>query len=352
MPVVYESSLKRDLSSKKLLPVYILFGDDAFLKQMYLDKISRSVTDPDDVFNYCKFTGQCDLQDVYDAAVQLPLMSERKCVILNDYDFDAASRQDFDRLITLISEIPDTTVMIFYFDSVETDIKNGARFKRLVTATEKRGGAAVLLNHRSRGELVKMLSDGAAKRGCRMDSATAGYLIDTAGDDINILKNELEKLCAFVGSGQISKATVDEISVKTIEANIYRLSDLILSCNSTSALGMLDELFYMRLEPMVIFYTISSVFVDMYRLYAANQQGLKAADVAKTFGYGNKAFLLEKAANNLKKFDFKRLNLCLSALTDADRELKSFGREGRTVLEQLIVGLIYIIAKGETIDKA
>lgn len=352
MPVIYEEALKKNIASKKMLPVYMLFGDDAFLKQMYMGKIARSVADPDDVFNYSKFTGQYALQAVYDAAMQLPLMNDKKCIILNDYDFEGCSKQDFERLMTLITEIPDTTVLIFYFDSIETDSKKGTKFKKLISAVEKCGGAAVLLNHRGRGELVKMLSDGAAKRGCRLDSNTAGYLIDTAGDDINLLKNELEKLCAYVGNGQVTKNHVDEVCVKTIEANVYRLSDLILSCNSTLALKTLDELFFMRLEPMIIFYTVSSVFVDMYRVYAAKQQGLKNADVSKTFGYGAKAFLLDKAANNLKIFDFKRLNLCLAALTNADRQLKSFGRDGRTVLEELVVKLIYIIAKGESIDKA
>lgn len=350
MAVIYEDALKKNIASGKLLPVYLLFGEDAFLKTTYLNKISRSIAEPEDVFNYCKFTGQCDLQAVYDAAMQLPFMSDRKCIILNDYDFEHCSKTDFDRLVELIGEVPAEVTLIMYFDSVETDHKKGTKFKKLITATEKAGGAAVLLNHRSRAELVKMLSDGAAKRKCRLDSSVAGYLVETAGDDINLLRNELDKLCFFVGEGTVTKNHVDEVCTKTVEANVYRLSDFILTCNSTEALKILDELFFTRLEPMIILHTVSGVFVDIYRVYCARQQGLKAADISKIFGYKGREFLLDKAAKNLQKFDFKKLSLCLKALTKADKDLKSFGNDSRSVLEQLTVKLIYIIAKGEALD--
>lgn len=350
MAVIYEDALKKNIASGKLLPVYLLFGEDAFLKTTYLNKISRSIAEPDDVFNYCKFTGQCDLQAVYDAAMQLPFMNERKCIILNDYDFLNCSKTDFDRLTQLIEEIPPEVTLIMYFDSVETDVKKGTKFKKLISVSEKVGGAAVALNHRTRAELVKMLCDGAAKRKCRMDSSVGNYLVETSGDDINLLRNELEKLCAFVGEGIITKNHIDEACVKTVEANVYRLSDCVLSCNSTEALKILDNLFFTRLEPMIILSTVSAVFVDMYRVFAARQQGLGVNDVVKAFDYKNRAFAVEKAAKNLHKFDFKKLNLCLKALTKADKDLKSFGSDGRNVLEQLIVKLIYIIAKGEALD--
>jgi len=351
MAVMFEDALKKNIATDKLLPVYILFGEDAYLKTHYLNKISHRIADEDDVFNFCKFTGACDLQAVYDAAMQLPFMSDRKCIILNDYDYEHCSKTDFDRLVEILSDIPSGVTFIMYFDSVETDHKKGNKFKKLIAAAEKSGGAAVLLNHRSRAELAKMLSSAAVKRNCKMDTSVALYMVETVGDDINLLVNETEKLCAFVGEGVITKDDIDEACTKSVEANIYRLSDFILSCNSTEALKTLDDLFFMRIEPMAVLYTVSGVFVDMYRLYTARQSGLKAEDVKKVFAsYKGKEFLLEKAARNLQKFDFDKLNLAFNALLKADKDLKSFGCDQRTVLEQMIVKLIYIISKGESLD--
>ncbi len=352
MAVVFEEALKKNISSGSWLPVYILFGDDGYLVKMYTDKISRAVVDLDDIFAYSRLGGDCDLQDVYDAVMQLPMTSEYKCVVLDDFDFEHCSKNDFERLCFLLSNMPESAVFILRFETVEFDSKKSAKFKKLLASAEKSGGMGVKLDHRKVPELAKMLTDGAAKRGCRMDLTVARYIIENAGDDINLLINELSKLCAYTGKGVITKETVDKVGVKTVEASVYNLSKQIFACNIEASLQMLDELFYMRVEPMVILYAISSVYVDMFRVYAAKSSGENIKAVIETFGYKGREFTLEKAAQNLAKFDFKRLVLSINAITEADKSLKSFGAQDRIILEQLVIRLIYIIVKGEAVDKA
>lgn len=350
MPPITEELLKKKLQNG-LCPVFLLFGEDGYLKKNYTEKISKSIAEPDDIFNYFKFEGNCNLQDVYDAALQLPFMGDLKCVILSDYDYEHCSKTDYDKLCDLVSGIPESTVFIMVFDSVEADFKKSSKFKKLVTAAEKNGGVAVKLDHRKMPELIKMLTDGASKRNCKMDGNTAKYLVETAGDDINLLRNELEKLCAFVGSGVIDKQTVDLVSVKTVEASVYNLSKFILESNISGALSTLDELFFMRIEPMIILYTVSAVYVDMYRLYTGSKNGAKTPEMSETFGYKGKEFVLDRARQNLRKMDEVKLRLSLNALVEADNSLKSFGTDSKIILEQLIIKLIYIIAKGEAVDK-
>ena len=106
----------------------------------------------------------------------------------------------------------------------------------------------------------------------------------------------------------------------------------------------------MHVEPMAILYAISGPYVDMMRLYTAKKQGAKTAEVAEAFSYKSKAFLLDKAETYLRKMDFKKISLSLSALVSADNALKSFGADARIVLEQLAVRLSYIAIKGDKVD--
>ena len=350
MAVIYEDTLKNQLKAEKLAPIYIILGDDGYLKGMYVDKIVKMTADKDDIFNYGKFGPDCDLQEVYDFLIQLPVMADKKCAVLCDYDFEHCSKSDFDKLCSLSGVAEDTAVLIILFDSIEIDLKKSAKFKKLVSAAEKCGGAAAVLNHRRMPELIKMLTDGAAKRGCKMEPAAARYLVENAGDDINTLKNELDKLCFFKPMGNITKSDVDFVCVKTPEASVYNLSRQILSKNADQALKTLDELFYMRLEPMMILYTVSSAYVDMYRLFVCRKKGKTVGDAAQIFGYKGREFVLDRAAQNLSGLDFKKLSLSFDALLDADRRLKSFGADERIILEQLTVRLIYIAAKGEAVD--
>ncbi len=350
MPVIFEDALNTELSKGNIAPVYLLFGDDSYLKKFYADKISEKSYDGDPFFNFCRFEGDVDLQQVYDAVVQLPMMADRKCVTLTDYDFEHAAKSDFDKLCTLLHESVPECVFILRFDSVEFDHKRGAKAKKLIDAAEKGGGRAVCLDHRKPAQLVKMLTDGAAKRRCRMDSVVARYVIETVGDDISTLKNELDKLCSFAGGGDIDKATVDRICVKSVEASVYDYMKKVLSCDLEGAMKLLDGLFFMRIDPMIILYTAASSYVDIYRVHAAKKGGAAIPQIAKDFGYKNRAFVLERAAGDLKRLDSKRIALGFKVLLEAEKGLKSTGLDPRTVLEQMTVRLVYTIIKGESVD--
>lgn len=349
MAVIFEEALKQSLK-RGLLPVYILFGEDAYLKMKYLKQISSAIAEEDDVFNYAKFSGNCDLQELYDAVMQMPLMNDRKCVILNDFDYLHCDPTALERLTEIVSTVPSETTLILYFDGIEVDHKKNAKFKKLMTACEKNKGVAVQLNHLTRSGLVKMLSDGANKRGCKMDSSAAGYLVDTAGEDINLLRNELDKLCAFVGEGTISKEHIDAVCTKTVEANIYNLADFIINCKSTEALNLLDDMFFTKIEPIAVLYNVAGVFNDMYRVYSAKAKNIPLSQVAETFGYGNRAFVLEKAERKLRGLDHNKLSLCLETLLKTDTLIKTFGANQRAVIEEMVVKLIYIISRGEALD--
>ena len=96
MAIIYEDALKAQLKAKKILPVYSITGDDGYLKQLYVNKIINTVTDKDDVFNFQRFGAECNLQDVYDSLSQLPIMADRKCALLCDYDIEHCSKENLD----------------------------------------------------------------------------------------------------------------------------------------------------------------------------------------------------------------------------------------------------------------
>ncbi len=352
MSIVSEAELKKDISTKQFLPVYLIYGDDSFLKNHYKNTLANKATDGDPFFNLQKFEGDIDLQEVFDAVNQFPMLADRKSVVLSDYNFERCEKSDFERLIELVLNVNDTCVLIICFDTVDFDSKKGSREKRLIDAVNKVGGSCVQINHRNTESLIKMLSDGAKKRGCAFDFAAVRYLIEVSGSDLSTLKNELEKLCAFVGNGNaITKATIDSVSVKSVDASVYEYVKLLFAGNITLALKQLDDMFFMRIDPFIILGTLSSSYVDLHRAYAANLSGIKGAKVIDDFKYPkNKHFLVEKAVNNLKKFNTKKLRLSLETIAATDKLLKSFSAQPRILLEQLTVKLIYIIEKGEAVD--
>ena len=330
--------------------IYILFGDDGFLKNKYKNDISRTVCEKDDVFNYQTFGEDCDLQDVYDAVLQFPMMNDRKCVILDDYDFEHCDKSNFEKLCGILEENPESCVLILCFDSVEFDDYKSAKFKTICEKALGNNGLVARLSHRSISELAKMLVDGARKRKCTFEPSAARHLVETAGQDINILVNELEKLCAFSKDSPITKQTVDTVATKTIEAKIFDLSTQIVNCKADLALKIIGELFFTRVEPIIILATISGFYVDLYRIFLGKKKGLNFEEIVELFSCQKRKYALQKAQTCIDRFDSNRFNLSFDALCDADRKLKSFSLDAKTVIEQCAIKLCYIAAKGEAID--
>lgn len=350
MPIINEEALKREISLKNLAPVYLLFGDDSFLKTHYTKQIEKKADIGDPFFNLQKFETDANLQDVFDAVNQYPMMSDKKVVVLSDYQFETASKSDFDKLCELLKGAVESCVLIVKFDGVEFDAKS-AKAKKLIDAAEKGGGKAVELGSRNRAQLRKMLRDGAQKRGCQISDKVADYIIESVGDDINTLRNELDKLCAYKSNSEIDTGIIDLVCTKSVEASIYDYAKQIIAGNISRALELLDDMFFMRFEPMIILHTVSSTYIDMYRVAAGQKAGKKNGEIGAEMGYPkNRLFVLDNAQYNLKKFDANKLNLSFEALLHADKQLKSFGTDPRTVLEQLTVKLVYIMTKGESVD--
>ncbi len=352
MAICNESHIKNDIKLSAFAPCYIIFGNDGYLKRQNAQSIIKSIVDTDDIFNYQKFVGECSLQEVYDAKEQLPLMADKKCILLEDYDFADCSSDDFERLLKICGEKNEDCVVILLYTAIEFDTKKlPERFKKMIEASEKCGGRAVLINHRQIGELVKTVTGACEKRGCSMTNDVARFFIDYVSTDIDIIINEIEKLCAYKKSGSIDRDTIRKICIMNIEQSIYDLSAKIIGKNVGGALALLDELLYMRIKPIMILTSISSVYVDVLRAYASKKAGIAMPEVVKTFGYGTRGFLVEKAIKNLSVLTEKQIKLSLNELCRADSMLKSFSGEDRVVLEELIVRLSYIVSKGESIDK-
>ncbi len=350
MPIATEQQLKANIKASNILNTYFIFGDDIFLKKNYVDKIIDKTVDRDDDFNFIKFEADCSLQEVYDAKEQFPMMSDKKCVLLIDYDFEDAAKSDYEKLQLLLSEPNETTVFIYWCNNLSVDERYSERFKGLVAATENGGGMAVSLGHRTSHDLIKVLGESAKKRSAEFAPGAAAYLIECCSEDINILLNELEKLSAYSNGKPITRDMIDFVCVKTVEASVYSLTNEIISLNISTSLKILDDLYSLRVEPLVILHTISSNFVDIKRAMASKAVGMRINDVVDKFDYRTKRFAVEKAARQALKFTERKIQLCLNELLAADKQLKSFSDNDRTVLETLIIRLIYIISKGEKID--
>lgn len=342
-----EYDLKAQIKAKKFSNVYVLFGDEHYMIKHYVKSIVSSAVTELPEFNVAQFDGNVKMQDVYDSAVAFPMMSPLRAVTLCDYPVDKATSAEAEKLFTCIKDIPQTSILILYFETVEINPKKpGDKFSKLFGVVEEMGGTVCNISRKTVAEITKMLQLGAAKRQCKLEQAAARYMVETCSDDLSTLINELEKLCAYVGDGgNITVNEINKVCSRSTEASVYNVSKAVLSGDMKQAYKILDDLLYMNTDPQYILMCLASAYVDIYRAYVIRSSGKRSDDVAKELGYYNTAFRLREAERSLSKLSDVQIVKSVKLLAECDKLMKSTRSDNRTLLEKVIVDLA-IVARG------
>ncbi|HZJ75228.1 MAG TPA: DNA polymerase III subunit delta [Clostridia bacterium] len=353
-----EKGLLSQIRKKDFDRLYLLYGTDDYLKKHYASFIPQKTIEREyEAFNLHILDGaDTSFEEIADCANALPLMGGYACTVIHDMNLteliverntneeekklDENSKR-FEELIEIISDIPESSIIIFWLDTIQVNEKNGKWIK--IIKTFAKYGSAVKLNSRSLSELAKLLCKSASQRGCTLDRDVAFYMIDIVGDDMGTLRNELDKLCLYKKGENIVKEDIDECVILSAKARIFNLARLIITGKADEAFGDLELLIKQKEEPAKILAIVSSAYVDMYRVKAAVQSGLNLSDVATCFKVPkSKMFTLKNAASLSKKYSIEQLSNAIDLLYETDTRLKSTRTDGKVLLEYLILDLLRI----------
>ena len=340
MKIVNEEQFKNIISGDLSQGVFLVFGNEAYLKKHYCNKIMERFDDGTG-FNLQKFDSSGDIQQLYNAVCQMPFLSEKKCVSICDVDFEKVDKGYLEALHEAIDSVGSHCVLLIWYCTEDGDISK-EKSKAVAEHIEKVGGVVCKLDKKSPAEISRILCNGAAKRGCLLDSATARYMIDQCSDDLTNLVTELDKLCAFVGDGgKITPQIIDKVCIRTVDVKTYQLGSAIIAGNTNQAMLILDDLLYMGLSHEIILGALVAPFADIVRLRLRNDRSL--GDVAADFSYGKRDFVLKNALSASNKLVGSSFDDCIDALNLCDKTIKSSMSSPRIALEQLVVTLCSVI---------
>ena len=336
-----ETQLK-DLIKRGGANLYVFYGAEGYLVEQYARLVVReTVEEGFDAFSLQQFDGQeVSISELEDAVEALPMMTDRKCVLVRDYD---PCGGDTDRFLRLVEQVPDSCVLVFRQMTVQPDKrKNG--WKDFLKIAEKQG-VVMQFERKDVTEAAKMLAGGAKRRGCRLDVADARYLVEQVGNDLNLLIHELDKLCALAGEGgEITRRMIDAACPKNLEAKVFDLSKDILYRRRQQAFDLLHQLRMQRAEPVAVLGALSGAFSDLYRGKVAKAAGMSAEEMARTFkSYQKKEWKMKNAVRDSARLSVTALRDCLAILAQTDTAIKLRSGEEWILLEQMVARLMEVL---------
>lgn len=305
-------SLKEDLKTGQLKRVYLLYGEEAYLKKQYRDKLRNALIQPDDTMNYAYYEGKdVNVREVIDLAETLPFFAERRLIILENTGlFKNASPEFADYL----KEMPETTAMIFVESEVD---KRGKLYKVLQSI-----GSAVELSKQDEGTLIRWIATGVKREQKQISEHTVRHFLNKVGTDMENLEKELEKLfCYTLDKDVITVEDVEAICTTQITNQIFDMVHAVAAKRQKQALDYYYDLLALKEPPMRILFLLTRQFKQLLEVKEMAGKGYAKNEIASKVGLH--PFVVGKYQEQAKSFSAKELRAILEESVELEESVKT-----------------------------
>lgn len=316
-----------------LKPVYVVHGDDLFLRREATSAIIRLALGPDaDELAVRRFEGgSASLAEVLDELRTLPFFAKRRVVVVEDADpFVTKNRKQLEKVL---DEGPGAGVLILVVKSWPS---NTLLYRR-VAAT----GLAVNCDSPNEKDLVPWLVDRASRSQAQLEPEAAKLLVELVGPEVGILASEIEKLAVYVGDKDKGKIRRSDVS-RMVEAGrietVWKVLDSATLGQTAEAVSDLDDLLAAGEPPIKILAAFAS---SLQKLHHAGQLRARRVPLSEACAAaGIRDFFIEKTGRQHAHLGPSRVDRIPAMLLKADLDLKgNSALDPRAVLERFLVEL-------------
>ncbi|MDE7039204.1 MAG: DNA polymerase III subunit delta, partial [Lachnospiraceae bacterium] len=159
-------SLNEDIRSGQFKNVYLLYGEEAYLKKQYKDRMTKAMLPDGDTMNYAYYEGKgINPSELIDLAETLPFFAERRLIVVENSNFFKNAAPE---LADYMKTIPETTCFLFVENEVD---KRGKLYK-----TVKEKGRIVEMGRQDEKTLIYWIAGNVKREGRQIKESTILYL--------------------------------------------------------------------------------------------------------------------------------------------------------------------------------
>lgn len=244
-------SLNEDLKTGNFKQIYLLYGEEGYLKKQYKERFVKAMVAEGDTMNYAYYEGRnTDVKQVIDLAETMPFFAERRLIVFENTGFFKNAGAE---LADYIKEMPETTYFIF----VENEVDKRSKLYKAVKAK----GHIVELSAQDEGTLKRWIQGIIRGEKKQMADSVILYFLGKVGTDMENIRKELEKLvCYALDRETITKEDVDAVCVTQISNHIFDMVNAVADKDQRRALDLYYDLLALKEPPMrILFLMIRAV---------------------------------------------------------------------------------------------
>ena len=319
-------SLNEDIKTGQFKQAYLLYGEEAYLKKQYKDKLTKAMLPEGDTVNYAYYEGKgTNPAELIDLAETMPFFADRRLTVVENSGFFKNATPE---LADYIKNMPETACFLFVESEVD---KRGKMYKSV-----KDKGRAVEMGRQDEKTLLYWLAGMVKKEGKQIKESTARYLVAKTGTDMENLEKEMEKLFSYtLGQTEITVQDVDEICTTQITNKIFDMVEAVATKQQKRALHYYYDLLALKEPPMRILYLLSRQFKLLMEVKDLSGRGYEKSQIAKTAGLH--PFVAGKYIKQCHSFSKEELRSITEDAANMEEMVKTGRLNDRMSVELFIV---------------
>lgn len=305
-------TIDEDIRNGQFQSVYLLCGEEAYLKKQYKDKLKRAMADPDDSMNFSAYEGKgINPKEVIDLAETLPFFADRRVILIENSGFFKNSCEE---LAEYMPQVPETTHFIF----VEDEIDKRSKLYKAV----KNAGKIVEFTSQTEELLTRWVLTRIKKEGKNITGSVMQLFLNKVGSDMGNIDRELEKLlCYCMEKEVIEAADVEAVTTEQTTNKVFDMVNAIAEHNQRKALDLYYDLLTLKEPPMRIMYLISRQFQILLNIKDMSGKGFDNAAMAKNAGIP--PFAVRRNLSQAKGFTMQQLKQAIRDGVDYEEAVKT-----------------------------
>lgn len=329
--------LFRSLKNGKIYPVYLIVGQQSYLKRLIRQQFLRLIPKAERTMNFAQDDLQTvGLDTVLNDARSAPFLGRHRLIWVDNPYFltgqngDHLNPTNLDHLAKYLEHPLSSTILVFFAPYPKLD------HRKQLTKVMERTSVNLDLNHISEYRVRNYVIKRICSSGYHINNSALDLLIQRTDGQLSTVMNELPKLLLYsYRTKKITGAAINSLVTKSLNQNVFDLVNKVLRSEVTSAVDLYHELLMNGQQPLQINAILLGQFRLLLQVKILHRHGMMKRTISQTLKVH--PYRVKLALRTDPVFTLNRLSQAYLGLVDVEKRLKSTDQAAELLFEMFMI---------------
>lgn len=317
--------LNEEIKSGQLRQIYLLYGEEDYLRRQYRDKLKTALSGEEDSMNCHCFEGKdISVGELIDLAETMPFFAPRRVIIIEN---SGLFKHGGEQLAEYLKEPAETA----FFVLAEKEVDKRSKLFKSVSVK----GRAVEFKAKDENVLKRWVLGSLKRENKKITERDLEFFLEKTGTGMENISKELEKLiCYCMDKDVIGRADIEAVCTRQINNQIFDMMNAIAEKRQKEAMELYYDLLTLKEPPMRILFLLARQFNLLLQVKELKKKGYPVKTIGENVGLPG--FVAGKYVNQAARFSAKDLRKAVTDCVEAEEAVKT-GRMNDVLSVELLL---------------